>query len=214
MVEDGTFRDSTERKLKGMATVKALEEPMAVIRDLCKERSVVFPPINHENLPVPWIPRREQDEQSSICLSPMSSLGLTSSSSNSSISSTSSFSPLDVDDLGPPASERGRHQIRTREPSQVNWWWRICLGVLQSKVVGSVSSIGCKVTSRVTLWSMFPAAVAAFWVVYLRFRLSMRIRRRPREDTLLLIVKEQEKVCGPQLFIKMLIRENVAQTWL
>lgn len=131
-----------------MVTVKELEETMAAIRDSCKNRSVVFPPINHENLHVSWVPRREQDEHTMTCLSPLSSLGLASSPSNSSISSASSFSPADVDDLGHPERERSRDQVRTRQPSQVSWWWRIGLGVLQSKVVGSASSIGSKIASR------------------------------------------------------------------
>ncbi|XP_023911419.1 uncharacterized protein LOC112023035 [Quercus suber] len=196
MVDDDLVlvrEDSKEcERIQSLKEIQLKEWSMVVIRDSpTHDDCSIFPPINHENLPI-----SEQNEQHP--LSPSSSSSSSSSpsssspppnpfSSSSSLSSSPSDSTASDPQPAPPPSDS-----RVKRAGEVTRWIGVGLEVIRCKVFAFVSSFRNYDATKGAFWSFSPVAAAA--VVFWMFVLARQRRRRVQsKGRLMQAIKEKDE---------------------
>ena len=181
-------------QIQSLKKIQLKEWSMVVIRDSpTHDDCSIFPPINHENLPI-----SEQNEQHP--LSPPSSSSSSSSpsssspppnpfSSSSSLSSSPSDSTASDPQPAPPPSDS-----RMKRAGEVTRWIGVGLEVIRCKVFALVSSFRNYDATKGAFWSFSPVAAAAavFWMLFMQAR--RRRRRMESKGRLMQAIKEKDEV--------------------
>ncbi|CAA2963255.1 Hypothetical predicted protein [Olea europaea subsp. europaea] len=172
---------------------------MVAIRDYGddnKHPTIIFPPINHENLQISKDTHRVHGE-SSITSSPYNdeyseSDSYSYSDSDSNSNSSATFSPSDSSAASASLSSRSP---KARSAGDISLWFDSWVEILRSKVNNSMSLIWNNLASTMRAALTFrSAAVAAMLLMFLYFR--QRRRLRAQEDStnqLIRIIKEKDE---------------------
>lgn len=196
MADDGLVlvrEDPKEcEQIHSLKKIQLKEWSMVVIRDSpTHDDCSIFPPINHENLP---ISEQHPLSPSSSSLSSSSSPSSSSPppnpfSSSSSLSSSPSDSTASDPQPAPPPSSNSQ----VKRAGEVTRWIGVGLEVIRCKVFALVSSFRNYDATKGAFWPFSPVAAAAavFWMLFVQAR--QRRRRMESKGRLLQAIKEKDE---------------------
>ncbi|XP_030939293.1 uncharacterized protein LOC115964107 [Quercus lobata] len=173
--------------------IQLKEWSMVVIRDSpTHDDCSIFPPINHENLPISEQHPLSPSSSSSSSSSPSSSSPLPNPfSSSSSLSSSPSDSTASDPQPAPPPSSNSQ----VKRAGEMTRWIGVGLEVIRCKVFALVSSFRNYDAIKGAFWPFSPVAAAAaaavFWMLFMQAR--QRRRRMESKGRLMQAIKEKDE---------------------
>ncbi|KAF3959021.1 hypothetical protein CMV_016129 [Castanea mollissima] len=180
-------------QIPSLKKIQLKEWSMVVIRDSpTNDDCSIFPPINHENLPIseqhPFSPPSSSSSSSSPC---SSSPPPNPFSSSSSLSSSPSDSTASDPQPAPPPSDS-----QVERAGEVTRWIGVGLEVIRCKVFALVSSFrNHDAATKGAFWSFRPVAAAAaaavFWMLFVEAR--QRRRRMESKGRLMQAIREKDE---------------------